>query len=286
MAMFGQSGAGAALAPLALAFAPTIALAVLAVAAELRRPWRRAVRPDGLRWLQSSLLTLVGAGAVRLLLPLSIFSAGTYASAAGIGLFNRIEAPFWLAFAAGFLALDAADYARHRLEHKFALIWRIHRVHHSDRQLDASTALRFHPLEVLLTSSLHVAVIVTLGAPVAAALTYVAVLSVFDMWQHANIRGPRALDALDAIVITPRLHRMHHSDAAEHQAVNMGAVLCLWDRILGTYRRPSAAEAEAVQFGLGQGAVLGFDTLGQLLGDPLRNEGRAAGAPRDKSGLD
>ena len=258
------------IANVALALVPLAVLAMLAVVLEVRAPWRCGVRPDGLRWLQSSVLMIIGTGTARLILPLSIYSASVFAAAAGIGLFHRVDAPLWLAFIAGLLALDFFDYVRHRLEHKFSLIWRIHRVHHSDRQLDASSALRFHPLEALLTSALHVSVVLALGVPMAAALVYAALTLLFDIWQHANIRAVPGANVLETVIVTPRLHRMHHSYAPDDAAVNLGAILSIWDRMLGTYRRPTMAQAEAVIFGLGQGTDTRFDTLGQLLGDPLR----------------
>ncbi|MFT6773201.1 MAG: sterol desaturase/sphingolipid hydroxylase (fatty acid hydroxylase superfamily) [Paracoccaceae bacterium] len=264
------------------AFLPLVVLSALAVALELRIPWRREDKADGLRWLQAGVLLMIGVLATRLILPIGAFAIGLYAEAAGIGLLNRIGLPVWAGFALGLLALDFGEYARHALLHRFGALWRLHRVHHSDEHLDASSALRFHPLEIMSEAAVQAGIILALGIPAYAVLVFLSVSLVFNVWEHANIRTPRMVRRLEPVFITPDLHRLHHSDLPRDRGVNFGAVLSVWDRAFGTLRRSDARTAQ-VRFGLGPDNALRFDTLGALLGDPLRAETSKPGASTEES---
>ncbi len=254
---------------LAMAFVPLVALAGFAVVLERRFPWRAGLRQDGLHWLQSTVLMLVGNVVARLILPLSVFSAGIYAASHGIGLFNVVETPFWLVFPLSLLTLDLVDYLRHRLQHVSQTFWRVHRVHHSDEVIDASTALRFHPLEALLTSAGHVGMVLLVGVPPEAAVIFAFVALFFDVWEHANVQTPRFVRHLELVLITPSMHRFHHGSDEAHMSKNFGTIFSIWDRVFGTYRCSTELHVDT-RFGLGSSSTLSFQTLGDLLFDPLR----------------
>lgn len=253
----------------AMAFVPLVALAGTAVVLERRFPWRAGRRLDGLHWLQSAVLMLLGNILARLILPLSVFSAGIYAASQGIGLFNRIEAPLWLVFPLSLLLLDLVDYLRHRLLHISQTLWRAHRVHHSDEEIDASTALRFHPFEALITAACHVGIVLLVGVPPEAAVAFVFIALFFDVWEHANMHTPRFFRHLELVLITPSMHRFHHGADGVQMSKNFGVIFSIWDRAFGTYR--SSAELQMdTRFGLGSSNRQSFETLRDLLFDPLR----------------
>ncbi len=253
----------------AMAFVPLVALAGIAVVLERRFPWRAGLRLDGLHWLQSTVLMLLGNIVARLILPLSVFSAGIYAASYGIGLFNVIETPLWLVFPLSLLMLDLVDYLRHRLLHVSQTLWRAHRLHHSDEVIDASTALRFHPLEALVTSAGHVAMVLLAGIPPEVAVTFAFLGLFFDVWEHANVRTPGVVRHLELVLITPGMHRFHHGSEEAHMSKNFGTIFSIWDRVFGTFRSSTELQADT-RFGLGSSSTLSFQTLGDLLGDPLR----------------
>ncbi len=264
---------------LGTAFLPLIVAVFIAVALERIRPWRGTWRRGGLGWLQVVVVYLVGVIFSRLIIPVSAVGAAIYAESAGIGLFNRVDVPLWLTVPVAVLAIDIGDYWRHRLHHGAGLFWRMHRLHHADEMIDTATAIRFHPLEVLLTVLFAVAIVLALGAPVTAVMIHAGLVIVFDIWVHANIATPRWTRSLLAIFVTPELHRMHHSDEARFHGSNFGVVFSLWDRAFGTFAHPEAAPA-AMRFGLGKDCDLSYATLGNMLADPARSEIDGAFAER------
>lgn len=256
---------------LVTAFAPILIAVAIALVLERVAPWRASWRRDGLGWLHVGVIYVLGALLVRLVLPLSLVSASHHAAETGIGFFNRVEVGLWLAIPVTVLAIDLGDYLRHRLEHRFARLWRIHRLHHADEMIDTATALKFHPAEVLVTACVAVAIVLALGAPIAAVLVYIALVVAFDVWLHANVRMPLESRHLNWAVMTPDLHRIHHGEEDGQQAANFGVIFSVWDRVFGTYYPVERLDHE-LSFGLGEGNRLKFDTLGDMLADPLRND--------------
>lgn len=248
---------------------PVALAAVAAVVLERLAPWRREQRRDLLAWLQIVVLYLSALIFTRLTVPLAGVGGAIWGGEQGIGLFHLVEVPLWLAVIVGVLALDVADYLRHRLQHSFEGLWRVHRVHHSDEQVDAATALKFHPFEVALTALFGLGTVLLLGLPVMAVLVHGALVLLFDFWEHANVRTPRAVHALHAVLVTPALHRVHHSDVEHHYNANFGIIFSIWDRIFGTYCAPERVEGE-ISFGLGAENRLDFRSIGALLSDPFR----------------
>jgi len=179
-------------------------------------------------------------------MPVSIIAAADYAATHGIGLLNAVAVSPVTALAIGFLGRAFLSWGTHILNHKVPFLWAIHRVHHADTRLDVSTTVRFHPLEFVVTTPLAVGGVVLLGAPPLALLVYELMDAGITVFSHSNVRLPWWIDRpLRLIIVTPDVHRVHHSSYQPETDSNYGAVLTIWDRLLGTYRRkPADALAE------------------------------------------
>jgi sterol desaturase/sphingolipid hydroxylase (fatty acid hydroxylase superfamily) len=223
----------------------------LAAALEGVAPRRTPTLPLRARWLRHFALALLDPLVARAVLPLLEVGAAVAAAEAGVGLFHRVDAPRWLAGAASLLALDAVRYGQHRLLHRVPWLWRVHRMHHTDVDYDFTTAFRFHPLESLVTASIGVLAVTALGAPVEAVVANEALFVAASLFAHANVRLPGGLDrAIRLAVVTPDMHRVHHSARPEETDSNYGSVLPVWDRLLGTYVAEPAQGHEAMTVGL------------------------------------
>lgn len=201
---------------------------------------RRLPAQSASRWFPNIGLFVLGALISGLLLP-----ASAVALAAGLGstgLLGRTDLPLAVTCALGFLALDLLSYGLHRLSHRHPLLWRAHLVHHSDVQVDVTTSVRHHPVEVLLNGGLVAALVMTLGLPWQAVATYVLVAFPVAAWSHANLRLPRGLDiALSWVIVTPGMHVQHHSAKRAQTDSNYGTVLSCWDRLFGSFVAPQAS---------------------------------------------
>lgn len=216
---------------------------VLAVMLMLEAAWPRRARVQTriARWRTNGALVLLDtvlARGVAFLAPLlAATGAAGWAQAHGIGLFNIIALPVLAEIALAALALDAAVWAQHVAFHRAPLLWRIHRVHHADRDFDATTALRFHPVEILVSMLWKAAAVTALGAPVVAVIVFEVLLNATAMFNHANVKLPAWLDGpLRLVHVTPDMHRVHHSVRVEELNTNFGFCLSLWDRASGLYR--------------------------------------------------
>lgn len=214
-------------------------LAALALLAgwEWRRPRRIPTLSRHRRWPANLGLVLVDSLALRWTLPLLAVGAAVASEAHGWGLFHRLDMPFWPAFIISLPTLDLAIYAQHVAFHKIPLLWRLHRVHHSDTHIDVTTGLRFHPFEILLSMLFKIGVVTLVGMPTVAVLLFEVILNVTAMFNHSNIQLPLKLDAwLRLLVVTPDMHRVHHSIHRDETDSNYGFNLPWWDRWFGTYR--------------------------------------------------
>jgi sterol desaturase/sphingolipid hydroxylase (fatty acid hydroxylase superfamily) len=192
-------------------------------------------------------LTIVTMGAM----PVGLIAAADFAKANGVGLVNVVDMPFWTAFAIGFLGRAFLSWGTHYLNHKVPLFWAIHRVHHVDTRLDVSTTVRNHPLEFLVATPTVLAGVVALGVPPVALLVYELLDASITVFSHANVRLPWWIDRpLSLFIVTPDVHRVHHSSYQPETDSNYGAVLTIWDRLLGTYRRKSADALATQETGL------------------------------------
>ncbi|MCU0827919.1 MAG: sterol desaturase family protein [Tabrizicola sp.] len=234
----------------------TVSVGVFAVLALLERaiPRRRPLQPQARRWTANLALVLIDGLAVRALavaLPVLAVVAAVDAAALGIGLFNRLDWPVWLEVALAILLLDFAIWAQHLVTHKVPLFWRFHRVHHSDRDFDVTTALRFHPVEIVASAALKVGLVYLLGPSVLAVLLFELLLNASAMFNHANLALPRWLDRpVRLVLVTPDMHRVHHSVHREEHDSNYGFALSIWDRLFRTYRPQPKGDHETMPIGL------------------------------------
>ena len=205
------------------------------------------------RWGINIAMTLMLSVAVALVFPVLSVGMAIIAQRNGWGLFNTAGVPLVVACAVSFVVLDLARYVIHFALHRFAPLWRLHRVHHSDVDYDCTTALRFHPLEAIVTVGLQVGVVAALGAPPVAVLICEVVTAFVAMFAHANLRVPGFVDRrLRWLLVTPDMHRIHHSADAGESSTNFASVLPWWDRWFGTYRAQPALGHDAMQIGLAE----------------------------------
>jgi sterol desaturase/sphingolipid hydroxylase (fatty acid hydroxylase superfamily) len=218
------------------------------------RPRRALVLGKAKRWTTHALFFLVNSAVGRLLAFLvAIPLAAQWSASQGFGLFHRIDLPWWAEAAALFVLLDFAVWWQHLAMHKIPLLWRMHKVHHADRDLDLTTALRFHPFELIVSTLYKSAWVALLGAPVAVALAFEAWLNANALFNHSNLRLPTWLDrALRPFLVTPDMHLVHHSTLTDEQKHNYGFALTVWDRLFGTYRDESALGRDSQPIGLAE----------------------------------
>ncbi|MFA9459534.1 sterol desaturase family protein [Thiohalorhabdus sp. Cl-TMA] len=215
------------------------------VAAEVLWPRRQGPLSRFVRWTSNGVLFLVNGHLQSLLGVLGAGSMALLAEQEGWGLFQLVQAPAWLAIPLCVAAADLLFYARHRLLHAFPLLWRIHQVHHDDSAMDASTGFRFHPLEAVLELLTSAGVVLLLGMPVVGVAVIQLLALVVNLFQHTNVRLPGRLDhCLRYLVVTPDMHRVHHSVVRAEADSNYGVVFPWWDYLFGSYRaRPAAGHA-------------------------------------------
>lgn len=195
------------------------------------------------------------------------FTAAAWAMGEGIGLLNATHADPWLAVPTAIAALDLVSYSWHRANHRVPFLWRLHRVHHSDSSFTVSTGVRFHPGELLLALPVRLAAVVLLGAPVVGVLVFEVVFTLANLLEHGDINVPHSIErALDHVLITPALHRRHHTRVGPDRDSNFGTVFSVWDRGFRTYT-PSDS-ATTVETGLAE--LVGEVTLRRALMLPLR----------------
>ncbi|MEQ9317484.1 MAG: sterol desaturase family protein [Henriciella sp.] len=182
-------------------------------------------------------LLVVGAVLSRLIVPAGLAGLALWADSQSIGLFNLIDLPLWLVAAMSLLLLDLGVWAQHVLMHHVPVLWRMHRVHHADPHIDVSTALRFHPAEILFSLGWKAALVVAFGIPAWAAFVFEVALNAFAQFNHANWNVPRRADRwLRQIIVTPDMHRVHHSTEQAEANRNFGFCLSVWDRLFRLYK--------------------------------------------------
>ena len=228
-------------------------LAVLAAMAlwEQLAARRRPSQPKPHRWLINFGIVVLDSVALRLLFPVLAVTFAETMRLQGWGLFNLTGWPAWIEILLAIVLLDLAIYIQHVLMHRIPLLWRLHRMHHSDLDFDASTALRFHPLEIVLSMLLKLAVIALVGPAALAVLVFEVVLNASALFNHGNVSLPRRIDAmLRRLIVTPDMHRVHHSVRREETNSNYGFNLSVWDHLFGTYRAQPAAGHDGMTIGL------------------------------------
>ncbi len=228
-------------------------VAVFAVMAgwEAVAPRRTPMLPRAARWPGNFALVALNTVLVRLLFPLAGVGMAAFSSAHGWGLLNHFEVPVWLAVPLAVIALDFAIWLQHVMVHAVPALWRLHRVHHADLDYDLTTGARFHPAEIALSMLLKLAAIAVLGPAVVAVVIFEVLLNATAMFNHANVRIPAGVDrVLRWFVVTPDMHRVHHSVEDDETNSNFGFNLPWWDRLFGTYRDQPRAGHEAMTIGI------------------------------------
>lgn len=247
--------------------------AIFAVMAlwEVLAPRRHQTVGRWRRWPANLGIVVLDSLLVRVIFPTAAVGVALFAEARGWGVFHALEVPAWLAVLASMLVLDLAVYLQHVLLHAVPLLWRLHRVHHTDLEIDVTTGARFHPLEILLSLLFKFGVIATLGAPAVAVLAFEVVLNVSSMFNHGNVRLPRRLDAaLRWLLVTPDMHRVHHSWYPDETNANFGFNLSWWDRLFGTYRAQPRDGHTGMTIGINQFRDPRELRLDRMLWQPLR----------------
>jgi sterol desaturase/sphingolipid hydroxylase (fatty acid hydroxylase superfamily) len=267
-----------------LAHEPTVRLSaffgVFALMAvwEALAPRRPRLLPRRVRWLHNLALVVLNSMILRVLFPLAAVGFALLAAERGWGLLNAFRVPPWWTFALSVIALDLAIYLQHVMFHALPALWRLHRVHHADLEFDVTTGLRFHPIEILLSMGIKLAVVAALGPPAAAVLVFEVLLNASSMFNHGNVRIPPGVDRiLRWIVVTPDMHRVHHSIHPSETNSNFGFNLPWWDRLLGTYRAQPKEGHEDMTIGIEQFRTPRDICLDRMLIQPVR--GPASGYP-------
>jgi len=207
--------------------------------------------PKARRWLANLGILIVNTVAVRAIAPAAAVGIALFAEQRGIGLLHGLDLPLPVEILLAVLALDLAIYLQHVMFHAVPLLWRLHRVHHADLDFDVTTGTRFHPIEIVLSLAIKAAAIFLIGAPVIAVLIFEIALNLTAMFNHSNIRIPKAADAvLRLFVVTPDMHRVHHSLNGDETNRNFGFNFPWWDRVFGTYRDQPRAGHEQMVIGI------------------------------------
>lgn len=224
---------------------------VVMAAWEVLAPRRQRLLSRWVHWSNNLGLVAIDTLVVRLLFPVAAVGFATLAAEHGWGLLNALQVSYWPALVISLLALDLAIYFQHMMFHAVPLLWRLHRVHHADPDYDVTTGARFHPVEIVLSMSIKLAVIVVLGPPALAVLAFEVVLNACAMFNHGNVKLPQGLDAaLRRVIVTPDMHRIHHSMVMAEANSNYGFNLAWWDRLFGTYRAECALPQESMAIGV------------------------------------
>ena len=227
------------------------------------------------RWPSNLGIVALNTVVVRLVFPAAAVGMALVAETREWGLFQALEAPTWLAVAASVILLDLAIYFQHVLFHAVPVLWRLHRMHHADLEFDVTTGLRFHPIEILLSMGIKLGVVAALGTPAVAVLVFEVLLNGTSMFNHGNVRLAAPLDrVLRWIVVTPEMHRVHHSVVPRETNSNFGFNLPWWDRLCGTYRAQPAAGHEGMTIGIAQFRDPSELRLARMLIQPFRDDDR------------
>lgn len=226
---------------------------IIVAAWEVLSPRRVLTTSKPIRWLSNMGVVFVDTMAVRFLIPIPAVALAAMAETNGWGLLNNMDLPLWLSITAGVLALDLIIYLQHVMFHAVPVLWRLHMMHHADLDYDVTTGLRFHPLEILISMAIKFSAIAVLGPSPLTVILFEIILNATAMFNHGNIRLPLGIDkVLRLLVVTPDMHRVHHSVTIRETNSNFGFNFPWWDRLFGTYRPQPVAGHEGMTIGLAQ----------------------------------
>ncbi len=251
---------------------------------EVLLPRRALTVSKILRWVSNIGIVVLYTVALRIVFPILAIDLAIIAAQRGWGLLNNISMPGWMSVVAGVFTLDLVIYLQHIMFHTLPVLWRLHMMHHADLDIDATTGLRFHPIEIFISMGIKLAAIAAFGPPVLAVLIFEIILNATAMFNHSNVYLPLKFDAfLRLLVVTPDMHRVHHSVTIRETNSNFGFNFPWWDRLFGTYRPQPAAGHTGMTIGLAQLRDAQWQNLFRMLilpfvGDPgqyaINNRGR------------
>ncbi len=245
-------------------------LALAALEAALPRRPREVSRAR--RWPSNLGISALNQLFLRLLLPASAVALAAYAEQQHLGLLGQVELAAWLEVVAAVLVLDLAIYLQHRIYHALPLLWRFHRMHHADVEFDVTTGIRFHPVSVFLSALIKLGVVFAIGAAPMAVLIFEVLLNATSLFNHSNLRIPPAADRVARLlIVTPDMHRVHHSSDARETNRNFGFNFPWWDRLFGTYRAQPALGHRDMVVGLETFRDAPELRLDRMLSQPFRN---------------
>ncbi|MFK7815950.1 MAG: sterol desaturase family protein [Gammaproteobacteria bacterium] len=247
-----------------------VVFAVLALW-EWLAPRRLNTYPKNVRWLNNVTISLINVIVIRLIIPVTLVFVAVKAELLNIGLLNLFDLPGLVEVFVALLILDFAIYIQHIIFHKVGFLWRLHRVHHADLDFDLTTGIRFHPVEILLSLAIKMLVVLAIGAPYISVLVFEMVLNATSLFNHANIRIPLMVDkVLRWFVVTPDMHRVHHSIIKEETNSNFGFNLPWWDYMFNTYQSQPHAGHDNMEIGIESFRKLRELWLDRLLLQPFR----------------
>ena len=274
-----------------LAYEPAIRLSFflgifsLMVVWEVAMPRRARALTRRVRWPSNLGIVAFNTVLLRLVVPTTAVGLALLSQEQSWGLFNNLAIPFWLSIGLSVLLLDLAIYFQHVMFHAVPALWRLHRMHHADLDFDVTTGARFHPIEIVLSMGIKLAVIVVLGAPAIAVLIFEVALNATSMFNHGNVRiAPKVDGLLRLLVVTPDMHRVHHSVLPDETNSNFGFNLPWWDRLLGTYRAQPVAGHDGMTLGIEQFRTSRDQWLDRMLAQPFH--GTVGEYPINRSGED
>ena len=225
-------------------------LALLALLENIS-PRRKPRYSKGSRWISNFGISILNSTTVAMILPIVGAGAALLADERNWGLFNRLDTPALFSIPLYIIAFDLTIYVQHRLFHKFKPLWRLHRIHHTDLDYDVSTGVRFHPLSIFISAGIKLGLILALGPLVIAVIVSEIVLNATSMFNHSNIKLPHRLDAaLRYLIVTPDMHRIHHSVIAQEHNRNFGFNFPWWDKIFNTYKDQPSKGQDAIDIGI------------------------------------
>lgn len=252
---------------------------------EVFAPRRKRSHSRLARWPSNIAISILNTLVLRVVLPSGVVGLALLAHAQGWGLLNAFDFPLWVSIVAAILVLDFVIYLQHVMFHAVPLLWRFHRMHHADLDIDVTTGARFHPVEIILSILIKLAAVAALGPPVVAVVMFEVLLNATSMFNHSNVRLPLALDrVLRLIVVTPDMHRVHHSVIPAETNSNFGFNVPWWDRLCGTYKAQPREGHDGMTIGIEQFREPRELLIDRMLTQPAR--GPASGYPLGWRGPD
>lgn len=223
---------------------------------QLVRPRRDLLRSGLARVFQNLLLFIVNSVLLRLFVPLSLVVVAVWAESHQFGLFNWLSWPSWITYSLSIVLQDFMIYWQHVATHKIPVLWRVHKVHHADTDMDVTTAIRFHPVELILSMFYKATVILLLGVPAGVVVIFELLLFVSPLFNHSNVKLSTLLDRwLRYLIVTPDMHRIHHSIYRDEHDSNYGFFIVWWDKLFHTYSQQPKEGHEAMRIGLDDAAL-------------------------------